>query len=516
MSETDRQNTYRLASTGDWAMTCWDAGHRGPCLEFDTPEHLDWVQREAMAGESFVDQDENLLSGAEFLAFVDPLEWSFGEVAAPTVPRVADSLAPFKREQPVVCPHCHFEGYVTAAVHPDSVTFECPDCGQTVTYDEIADIPAILEVVASERGDKRSATLGDSCVKCGAVDSLVWAGEQAQCVTCGAVDYLEEIIEVEAARPELETPALAPRTAVKTAEVLRCATNWTLDGLPIEGGFAVEGTEEEEVVDLAEEVAPVEAAFVAPGTPLVWPDTYPSTLYGICPECHERSSFAPLELEDSEFFRCSGCGKDVPYDRLTTYPLAKRKTPGEFTTTITALADADLLEAGEMIRQQMGGLAEGERASLHQALGEVAVEVDRRRLPVATLEDGSWVDIQRPFCAMAPKKGMVGGPFPTFRTAIHHRTADSVAVPVDMASQFVLAVSEYAVGQEVSVVNPDTQGVVAGPGAPAQAHITETPSYAVGDRIPVVWVKLTPSFRPGMPYDLASYPYDWIHLVEGD
>lgn len=53
------------------------------------------------------------------------------------------------------------------------------------------------------------------------------------------------------------------------------------------------------------------------------------------------------------------------------------------------------------------------------------------------------------------------------------------------------------------IINPETGSVVHENASPVGR-----PSYARDDG--QVWVEIRPSFRPGMPYDLASYPPEWL------
>lgn len=67
-------------------------------------------------------------------------------------------------------------------------------------------------------------------------------------------------------------------------------------------------------------------------------------------------------------------------------------------------------------------------------------------------------------------------------------------------------------GPEVSVINPnplpDHSGVIA-PNDTCRAYlVVETPNSR-GDLV----VALIPSIRPGMPYDLATYPPSWIKEI---
>ncbi|MBK8246360.1 MAG: hypothetical protein IPK85_03030 [Gemmatimonadetes bacterium] len=67
----------------------------------------------------------------------------------------------------------------------------------------------------------------------------------------------------------------------------------------------------------------------------------------------------------------------------------------------------------------------------------------------------------------------------------------------------------------VRVINPET-GVdifasVYGDQLESVVRIP-APDY-VGERPGTVWVQVRPSFRPGMPYDLGSYPESWVHPV---
>lgn len=53
------------------------------------------------------------------------------------------------------------------------------------------------------------------------------------------------------------------------------------------------------------------------------------------------------------------------------------------------------------------------------------------------------------------------------------------------------------------IINPETGSVVH-----EDATVVDRPSYARDDG--QVWVQIRPSFRPGMPYDLCTYPPEWV------
>lgn len=61
----------------------------------------------------------------------------------------------------------------------------------------------------------------------------------------------------------------------------------------------------------------------------------------------------------------------------------------------------------------------------------------------------------------------------------------------------------------ITVTTPE--GQVLWPARGYVAELTGRPSYApVDDQL---WVKITPSYRPGCEYDLMSYPIPWIKLT---
>jgi hypothetical protein len=62
-------------------------------------------------------------------------------------------------------------------------------------------------------------------------------------------------------------------------------------------------------------------------------------------------------------------------------------------------------------------------------------------------------------------------------------------------------------GRIVTVVNPAT-GDVLFPARGYQALVAERPKYAKDDGR--VWVKIVPSGRIGVEYDLNEYPADWV------
>jgi hypothetical protein len=72
-------------------------------------------------------------------------------------------------------------------------------------------------------------------------------------------------------------------------------------------------------------------------------------------------------------------------------------------------------------------------------------------------------------------------------------------------------VMDTTVGTSVRVVNPDTGAEVFGPASNTTAEVQRSSDITPADH---VLVKVRPSFRPGMPYDLASYPADWIKSVD--
>jgi hypothetical protein len=57
-----------------------------------------------------------------------------------------------------------------------------------------------------------------------------------------------------------------------------------------------------------------------------------------------------------------------------------------------------------------------------------------------------------------------------------------------------------------TIVNPETGVTVLGP---SRGHTVEV----VSETLEKVTVKVRPSFRPGMPYDLATYPPNWLVMV---
>lgn len=66
------------------------------------------------------------------------------------------------------------------------------------------------------------------------------------------------------------------------------------------------------------------------------------------------------------------------------------------------------------------------------------------------------------------------------------------------------------------VINPDTGRAVFGPDTGHTIEVLtgrDAPSWFTGrDHLghPTVCVRVSPSYRPGLPYDLATYPATWI------
>lgn len=62
----------------------------------------------------------------------------------------------------------------------------------------------------------------------------------------------------------------------------------------------------------------------------------------------------------------------------------------------------------------------------------------------------------------------------------------------------------------LAIVNPETGRTVAGPSTGHSVEVLREEDPRSRTRKGHVVVEIRPSFRPGMEYDLGSYPADWI------
>lgn len=81
--------------------------------------------------------------------------------------------------------------------------------------------------------------------------------------------------------------------------------------------------------------------------------------------------------------------------------------------------------------------------------------------------------------------------------------SDAERPAADLVADAIATPTGTALGT-ARIVNPDT-----GDEVHANVTIVGTPAYARHDET-VVWVQVRPSFRPGMEYDLDSFPREWV------
>lgn len=267
-------------------------------------------------------------------------------------------------------------------------------------------------------------------------------------------------------------------TSSKTASIGVTGTNWTLDGLPIEGGFDVTAEEQDPawmfdigMFSMASKTASrVEAEglgqgapmdqmpcpgcgamlpemgecpnCVAPQSPTVAPEM---GAYGsACPICRNAVKFARV---NDEFSQCPKCSSVISYDRLIAlgdapeeHVRVSRKAASPYTPLIPDLTHADLVETGDLFYERQR--VEPEMADHYSSIiGEVAVEVSRRRIAIEDFlgEEVTWADEPRDHMVVDVHGSIMSGPYPDFVTAYAVARYDRelrLAVPSDMLEDF--------------------------------------------------------------------------------
>jgi len=170
-----------------------------------------------------------------------------------------------------------------------------------------------------------------------------------------------------------------------------------------------------------------------------------SSVHVACPVCRNAVSFIAVGGKySSEFGQCPKCSSVISYDRLVAITAdasdhiqVTAKRPSGWYHVLAELTDADLIEAATMMWERD---SDPRYANVAQVMGEIEVEIGKRRLALDEYDDTSeWAEADRPHYVVDAFGDIKSGPYPDFYTAHVVASYDRelrLAVPTDMLDDF--------------------------------------------------------------------------------